>query len=71
MLYVKNLPAWERLLRLSTGIAIATFGGMGFGGWTGWAGMVVGVGIALTGVFGFCPACALGGRRLAKQAQRR
>ncbi|MGJ0394084.1 MAG: YgaP family membrane protein [Methylocystis sp.] len=65
MFYVKNLPNWERAMRLVMGlvliaIAIVYLGkaAMGYG-----AG-AMGVMAAMSGMMGFCPACALAGRRL-------
>ncbi|WP_330082589.1 DUF2892 domain-containing protein [Methylocystis iwaonis] len=65
MFYVKNLPNWERAMRVVMGlvliaIAIVYLGktAMGFG-----AGPM-GVVAAMSGMMGFCPACALAGRRL-------
>jgi hypothetical protein len=66
MPYLKrNLPAWERALRLAAGALLAlaawrllpagTLTAAGFGG----AAL-----LAATAVAGFCPACALAGRRL-------
>ncbi len=66
MLYVKNLPLWERLLRIGAGAALAAYALISESGWVIAAG---GVGMALTGMFGFCPACALAGRRLEKRLQ--
>lgn len=71
MLYVKNLPLWERLLRIGAGVALAAYALMSVGGTLGWVIAASGAGIALTGILGFCPACALAGRRLARQAQQR
>lgn len=68
MLYVKNLPPWERSLRIGLGTATAAYAVLNIGGVWGWA-MVAGVHAALTGVFGFCLACALAGRCLAKRIQ--
>ncbi len=68
MIYVKNLPVWERIARLVAAVAVATYGVVDVGGRWGWVAVAVAAGLALTGVFGFCPACALAGRRLAKQA---
>jgi hypothetical protein len=66
MWIVKNLPGWERALRVGAGIAMAA------GGLLVWPGQVAGVGLAacgavaaLTGFVGFCPMCALAGRKLA------
>lgn len=65
MFYVQNLPNWERAMRVGMGlvliaIAIVYLGktAMGFG-----AG-AMGVMAAMSGMMGFCPACALAGRRL-------
>lgn len=69
MLYVKNLPWWERLLRLGAGMALAVYIGMTIDDVSGWLGIMTGAGFALTGLFGFCPACALAGRRLKKHAK--
>lgn len=67
MLYVKNLPLWERALRIGLGTAAAAYAVLNMGGVWGWAMVAGGMGAALTGLFGFCPACALAGRRLAKR----
>ena len=67
MLYVKNLPLWERSLRIGGGTAATVYAVLNMGGAWGWAVIGGGVGVALTGLFGFCPACALAGRRLAKR----
>ncbi len=69
MLYVKNLPLWERWLRIGVGTAVAAYAVLNMGGVWGWVMAIGGVGAALTGLFGFCPACALAGRRLEKRAQ--
>lgn len=69
MVYVKNLPLWERALRIGGGAAAAAYAALNMGGVWGWAMVVGGVGAALTGLFGFCPACALAGRHLAKRTQ--
>ena len=63
MIYRKNLPGWERLMRLGTALVL---------GLCAWLfrdsalGLVFAAGaimIALTSAFGFCPACAMVGRR--------
>ena len=69
MFYVKNLPWWERLLRIGAGMALAVYVPLHIGGVLGWAIIATGAGIALTGIFGFCPACALAGRRLGKRGR--
>jgi hypothetical protein len=65
MLFVKNVPVWERSLRVLAGIAIAGFGLYRFpGSLAGYGLAATGVFAALTGFVGFCPACALVGRRI-------
>ncbi len=68
MFYVKNVPVWERILRVLIGMASLAFAAMNWGV----SGMAVGVGatgvmLAMTGLFGFCPMCALVGRKLDKK----
>ena len=64
MFYTKNLPSWERALRLVAGL------GMGLCAWQFWGtplGYVFALGgavMAATSTVGFCPMCALAGRRL-------
>lgn len=67
MLYVKNLSPWERWLRLGGGAAVTVYALASVGAMLGWMLAAGGVGTALSGVFGFCPMCALAGRRLAKR----
>lgn len=64
MFYVKNLPAWERGARVLGALSMALCawhfrtgpGAVFFGGTAAVT--------LLTAVFGFCPMCALAGRRL-------
>ena len=70
MIYVKNLPLWERSLRIGAGIVLAAYALLSMGGVIGWIVLAGGIGLALTGIFGFCPACALAGRRLEKSSAR-
>ena len=65
MFYAKNLPGWERGLRILAGLLMAACGLIGL------AGLVIGYLIAasgavtlLTGSVGFCPMCAMLGRKL-------
>ena len=65
MLYVKNVPGWERVLRVIMGMMALAFA---FQSW-GVSGLGVGLGVmgamlAMTGLFGFCPMCAMVGRKL-------
>ncbi len=70
MFYVKNVPGWERVLRVLAGGLAAAFGWLVLGGAAGVAlalgaaGIAGIAGIAGSGLFGFCPMCALFGRRL-------
>ncbi|MEQ1814445.1 MAG: DUF2892 domain-containing protein [Candidatus Nitrotoga sp.] len=68
MFYTKNVPNWERVLRIILGLM-----GLGYAvmNW-GVSGLAVGLGImgamlAMTGLFGFCPMCAMVGRKLDKE----
>lgn len=70
MIYIKNLPLWERLLRIGVGMVVAAYAAVSVGGVLGWAIAAGGIGAALTGIVGFCPACALAGRRLKQRAPR-
>ena len=68
MFYVKNLPNWERILRVIMGIMSLAYSGMNWGV----SGLAVGMGImgailAMTGLMGFCPMCAMVGRKLNKE----
>jgi hypothetical protein len=64
MLYQKNLPMWERAVRVVAAIAMLACGLIGLQGMAiGYLVAATGVVTALTGFFGFCPACAMGGRR--------
>jgi hypothetical protein len=64
--FSKNLPMWERIIRFAVSIATIIFGlTMLRSPWNVLV-AVGGIGFALTGLIGFCPACALVGRRLAK-----
>lgn len=64
MLYMKNLPTWERLARLIAGVLAVAASLYLFAGTTAILLAASAAGIALTGLVGFCPMCALVGRRL-------
>lgn len=66
--YVKNVPGWERALRIVGGAAAAGFALYSFAGTTGWLLAASAAGFAVTGLVGFCPMCAMVGRRLDKKA---
>ena len=67
MFYVKNVPNWERILRLIAGVIALGFSVLNWGT----SSMAVGVGVmgavlAMTGLIGFCPMCAMVGRKLTR-----
>ena len=65
MFYRKNLYTWEQALRIVVSamlVAYATFALPS--GTLSYALIAGGIGFGLTGVFGFCPMCAMAGRRL-------
>lgn len=66
MLYMKNVPNGERVLRVVAGLVAAAIGLLGVGGTAGVLLAVSAAGIVASGLFGFCPMCALVGRRLDK-----
>ena len=64
MLYVKNVPVWERVLRVAVGLIALVFMTMNWGSpWSVGIG-IVGALFSLTGLVGLCPMCALVGRKL-------
>jgi hypothetical protein len=63
MLYRKNVFAWEQVVRLLAGAAMVGGGLWGLPGWPGYLLAAAGLYTALTGVFGYCPACAMVGRK--------
>ena len=63
--YAKNLPRTERIARViaALGVALgATY--LGNSAWLSWLGLASAVTLVATGLFGFCPACYLAGRKL-------
>ena len=65
MFYVKNVPAWERAVRVVAGLAMLACGLFGLKGLAiGYLIAAVGAFTLLTGFVGFCPMCAMAGRRL-------
>jgi len=65
MIYRKNVGGFEQAIRIAAGAGMVACGLLGLGynadGYT-----VAGMGVvtALTGLFGFCPGCAMVGRKL-------
>jgi len=70
MLYVKNVPALERIVRIILGVAGAALSILFLKGVVGIVGALAAAGVTISGLVGFCPACAMVGRRLAKQQKR-
>lgn len=65
MFFKKNLPLWERAARFAAAIAMVAFGLIGLQGQLlGYMIASAGVFTAVTALFGFCPACAMVGRKL-------
>jgi hypothetical protein len=65
MLYVKNVPTVERVIRIIMGLAllggVLAWTGPTMSGWIlGSMGMVA----AVSGLIGWCPMCAVAGRKL-------
>jgi ethanolamine transporter EutH len=69
MFYAKNVPNWERVVRIVLGLIViaAVLHFM-----SGPAAVLIAVsaaGIVASGLIGFCPMCALVGRKLDKRAK--
>jgi hypothetical protein len=69
MLYFKhNVPTWERTIRIAAGLLLAGLTALSSGTpyvapALTWLGLAGGILLAITGVVGFCPMCAMVGRR--------
>ena len=64
MFYVKNLPVWERWGRGLFGLMLGAAGAAIFGNSAiGWVLLAIGAVALSTGFVGFCPFCALVGRK--------
>ncbi|MFO1340932.1 MAG: DUF2892 domain-containing protein [Burkholderiaceae bacterium] len=64
MWYVKNVPAGERVLRTLAGAVAAGVSLAWLAAPWGWLGAASAAGLALSGLVGFCPMCAMVGRKL-------
>jgi hypothetical protein len=63
MTFERNLPLWERGVRIIGGAAMMAVGGLVIGDkMIGYSIAMAGVMVLMTGLVGFCPACALAGR---------
>jgi hypothetical protein len=65
MLYFKqNLPTWERTVRIVAGLSIVCFAILySTMQWMTWIAVAGGIMFAATGFVGFCPMCAMVGRK--------
>ena len=69
MFYIKNLPTGERVARVTISIVAAIAGATHFG--LGLYGLMIiasSVMFAVTGFVGWCPMCAMAGRKIAKKS---
>lgn len=68
MFYRKNVGNKERVARLVAGVLMGVCGLFFFGATPlGWLSLGAGVMAAATGLVGFCPACAMVGRKLPRE----
>ncbi len=64
MIYRKNVGGKEQLVRIAAGAAMVACGLIGLAGNpVGYLIAAVGVVTGLTGIVGYCPACAMAGRK--------
>ena len=61
-MFAINVPAFERLVRILLGVGTSAYAYFGLPGPSILL-VAMGACVALTGLVGFCPACALVGRR--------
>ncbi|WP_157956486.1 DUF2892 domain-containing protein [Dyella sp. C11] len=67
--FMKNVPNWERVVRILLAIAIVILSVSFLPSPWNWIVALSGACFGVTGVVGFCPACALVGRRLERNNQ--
>jgi hypothetical protein len=65
--FLKNVPSWERVLRVAVALAVTLVSLNLLDAFWGWSAATAALVFGLTGLVGFCPACALVGRRLPKR----
>ena len=65
--FVKNVPGSERVLRIAVAVAGVLVALVLLPPPWSWLMASTAAGFGVTGLIGFCPACALAGRRLRKQ----
>ena len=64
MIYLKtNLPGWERTIRIAMGVMLAGVAYVYAATPWSWVGLAAGAVMIGTGFIGFCPMCAMVGRR--------
>jgi len=62
---IRNVPGWERATRALLGICLLAAAALvPLAGWVLWAALAAGATLVVTALAGFCPACAMIGRRL-------
>jgi hypothetical protein len=65
MIYQKNVPIWEQILRTTVGVAMGFYAVTAMQGtWLGYGLIAAGIALVVTGFAGWCPMCAAGGRHL-------
>ncbi len=65
MFYRKNIYTWEQGLRIIASAALVAYAALVIpASMLSYTLIAGGIGFGLTGVFGFCPMCAMVGRRL-------
>jgi DUF2892 family protein len=65
MFYRNNLPGWERAMRVVAGVVLIAWGLLAFPAEPlGYVIAASGATAIITGFFGFCPMCAMAGRKL-------
>ncbi|MDN0075992.1 DUF2892 domain-containing protein [Crenobacter sp. SG2303] len=65
MFYQKNLPRWERVLRVLAGLLVIIVAlSLPLAGWIRGLIVVSAAAFLFFGLIGFCPACAMVGRKL-------
>lgn len=64
MFYRKNIYGWEQWSRVVLGLVGVGSGLVFVGGVVGYLIAAAGLGLGVTGLIGWCPACAMVGRRL-------
>lgn len=68
MFYPKNVPHWERVIRVISGMILITLSVVSLSNGSapalGIAGLVSAFFLVITGFIGWCPACAMIGRKI-------